>query len=964
MKRHTIIYLLSFLLVLSTAKADDIATLRSFLDNKTDDQAVLHSVYVACLNLTRTGNEEAVPLLTRLLDDERFSTVVRTALVNMPGASDQQQGVTVKALRESLNTLPIEKQLAVIRTLGTLRRIGELVDVIDTTDNDVIREAAFSALAKNYTTEAFAYIVTKQPKPPIGLTSQRIEVKLNLADNLRRIDERRQRDDHTREVALHYQGVVQNADGPDRDAAQLGLLLLRGERGFSALVDSFQKDSDVSFNVILRGVLESKQEDTGKIVLANMSNLSIEQQAALVRNLGARKDSVAIVPQLMELASGDKPELQFAAAYALGEIGDLRAVDTLLLLAGTAVAELAQAATESLQRFQGDEFNNKLIALLDNDDFDLRLTILHLIGMRQIASASNRVKVFFDDPHRTMRSRAYRVFAQSAPATSEDIHFVLEQLKAADEEEKEVLGGVLVLLCRRATEIEKAVEVLKNADVEMSDFYLDCLFALGGEKAAAALAMVAMGTDDALTDKATQLLGRWTTPEVAPYLIDIAEKHPNERYRSRTLRGYLRVIRQMGLPVEQKVEMAEKAFAAAQTDADKEQAKEVLERFQAMVKGTPIFDGKTFDGWEHIGDEKWFRIEDGAIVGGSLEGGNPRNGFISTKKEYGDFTLYIECKAIGQGANGGVQFRSARTPTGGGMVGYQADLTATAQYWGSIYDENRRNRTLIAPPQDLIQRILRPNDWNEYQIVCQGNNVKVYLNGTLTADYTETDANIPAHGFIGLQIQGGATETWYRNIRIEEIGEVEAKGTPIFDGKTFDGWEFRGNEEWFRIEDGAIVGGTFDRPIPRNEFLVSAKEYGDFTLRIECKALGRGCNGGVQFRSFRTPADGNMPNEMIGYQADMTETTNYWGAIYDESRRNRFIAEPPKELIERIFRPNDWNEYEIVCKGNNVKVFLNGELTVDYTEEDATIPVRGFIGLQIHSGPPSETWYRNVWIEE
>jgi len=97
----------------------------------------------------------------------------------------------------------------------------------------------------------------------------------------------------------------------------------------------------------------------------------------------------------------------------------------------------------------------------------------------------------------------------------------------------------------------------------------------------------------------------------------------------------------------------------------------------------------------------------------------------------------------------------------------------------------------------------------------------------------------------------------------------------------------------------------------------------------------------------------------------MTDTAQYWGAIYDESRRNRFIAEPPPGLIERIFRPGDWNEYKIVAKGNNVRLYLNGELTVDYTEMDESIPARGFIGLQIHGGSPfTETWYRNIRIEE
>jgi hypothetical protein len=185
----------------------------------------------------------------------------------------------------------------------------------------------------------------------------------------------------------------------------------------------------------------------------------------------------------------------------------------------------------------------------------------------------------------------------------------------------------------------------------------------------------------------------------------------------------------------------------------------------------------------------------------------------------------------------------------------------------------------------------------------------------------------------------------------------------LFDGKTFNGWEFRDNEKWFRIQDGAIVCGSLSEPIPRNEFITTKKEYGDFTLRVECKVLGKGANGGIQFRSFRHPVDGDMPNEMIGYQADMTDTAQYWGALYDESRRNRFLAAPWHELVV-LFYPNDWNEYEIVCKGNNIKLFLNGQLTVDYTEQDANIPARGYIGLQIHGGPPSEAWYRNIRIEE
>ena len=74
---------------------------------------------------------------------------------------------------------------------------------------------------------------------------------------------------------------------------------------------------------------------------------------------------------------------------------------------------------------------------------------------------------------------------------------------------------------------------------------------------------------------------------------------------------------------------------------------------------------------------------------------------------------------------------------------------------------------------------------------------------------------------------------------------------PLFNGKTFTGWE--GDQKIFRIEDGAIVGGSLKHPVARNEFLATTKEYGDFELRLKFKLLGREANGGVQIRSQRVP---------------------------------------------------------------------------------------------------------------
>src|SRR5437899_11983574 len=71
---------------------------------------------------------------------------------------------------------------------------------------------------------------------------------------------------------------------------------------------------------------------------------------------------------------------------------------------------------------------------------------------------------------------------------------------------------------------------------------------------------------------------------------------------------------------------------------------------------TPLFDGKTLAGWE--GDEKVLRVEDGAIVAGSLKEKVAHNDFLASKEEFGDFELRLKAKLVGKGQNAGVQFRS------------------------------------------------------------------------------------------------------------------------------------------------------------------------------------------------------------------------------------------------------------------------------------------------------------------
>ncbi len=187
-----------------------------------------------------------------------------------------------------------------------------------------------------------------------------------------------------------------------------------------------------------------------------------------------------------------------------------------------------------------------------------------------------------------------------------------------------------------------------------------------------------------------------------------------------------------------------------------------------------------------------------------------------------------------------------------------------------------------------------------------------------------------------------------------------AAPVPLSDGKTFAGWVGDTNKTW-RIEDGAFVGGSLAKMVPRNEFLRTERQFTNFILRLKFKLTGTNgfVNGGVQIRS--QPAT-KPTNEMVGYQCDIGE--GFWGAIYDESRRNKILIKPDAEAVKKALKPNDWNEYSIRARGKNIDTAINRAPMVRYTETDETIPQYGMIGLQVHGNGVTEVQYKDIVIDE
>ena len=187
--------------------------------------------------------------------------------------------------------------------------------------------------------------------------------------------------------------------------------------------------------------------------------------------------------------------------------------------------------------------------------------------------------------------------------------------------------------------------------------------------------------------------------------------------------------------------------------------------------------------------------------------------------------------------------------------------------------------------------------------------------------------------------------------------EIRQGYTLLFNGKTLEGWD--GDPRLWRVEDGAIVGSSEGHAIEQNTFLILERPFSDFVLRLELKL--RNGNSGIQFRSKV------FPDWVVkGYQADASDAgdRSAWGNFYEEKGRGRNVMSTPTEgwlKGKTVVRVGDWNEYEIHAKADHIRLTLNGLVTIDTRDRQAS---DGVIAIQLHSGKPMEVRLRNIRIQE
>ena len=173
-----------------------------------------------------------------------------------------------------------------------------------------------------------------------------------------------------------------------------------------------------------------------------------------------------------------------------------------------------------------------------------------------------------------------------------------------------------------------------------------------------------------------------------------------------------------------------------------------------------LFNGKDLSNWTIHGTEKWY-VEKGKLVCES--GPDKQYGYLSTNKEYKNFTLELKFKQEANG-NSGVFFRSSIEGTK--INGWQVEVAPLNDHTGGIYESYGRGWLIQPKAED--EKWLKSGKWNTLKISVKGDEVTTWLNGHQMV-YLKDEKIGKGTGFIALQIHdGGGIKVRWKKIRIKE----------------------------------------------------------------------------------------------------------------------------------------------------------------------------------------------------
>lgn len=522
---------------------NEVTDLRQAIDSKAPRKTIID----LCKKASLTGNAELAALVEPLLTDPDLSHSARFVLERLyvPEAG--------KALRAALSKT--KDPLLLSGILGSLgKRFEEenipIIAPFLLHDNDeVVRTAAF-ALGKWGTAETADILLNYWQK-------ENARQKKNAATGLLESATLLAKNKNSDKAKSLLNAVWNAKDLPAywRASAAGALLKLDRKDDSSSLVTLLQaialEKDPVIVQVLLPYGRSLKNRDVlNALLISKFDDLAQKTKSSILVFLSETAE-VKVSEFLLAKGFSNDP-MALEALNVLGKTGTAATAEMLFEILGkitkndkTAMTEKINSVFGALAQMKDPKIDLLIKQKLEKSSDQFFVQLLDIAGKRKIHADSIYCKALSHSDPKVIEAAAY---ALGETGSREAIDQLAQSFQNTGEAKSaEIIRSAIRTIVLRQTDKEvtaaQLVTDLKILDGQNKIYFLDLLGELGGDKALASVAEYVMDPNPDRQDNAVRILSSWKDLSAAPYLLQIAQRHPNGKFRNRALKGYIRLIR-------------------------------------------------------------------------------------------------------------------------------------------------------------------------------------------------------------------------------------------------------------------------------------------------------------------------------------------------------------------------------------------------------------------------------------
>lgn len=529
---------------------------------------------IACKLLAIHGSAESVPDLARLLENEQLASWARIALEVIPGPEADA------ALRQATNSITGQLLVGTINSIGVRRDKGavELLAARLQDPDPEVASAAAVALGRIGNPAAAQALRPLVATAPANVRSAVAEGAVLCAERFLA--------EGKREDAIAIYDEVRKADVPRQrivEATRGAILARQPDSGIALLIEQLNSKDPALFQIGLSTAREFPGSAIDKALADELSRTAPERAPLVILAMADRKETVVLSAILNAIGKGPKP-VRLAAIGALGRVGNDSCVPRLLDVGIESDEEIAETAKRALSELPGTSVDKAIVARLPKAEGKMYPLLIELVGQRRISAVPELQKAL-DHSDKSVRSAALKSLGATVPPASLSV-LVDQVVKPRHADDADAAKQALMVASIRMPDREacaaELTTALERSPVPTKTALLQILGAVGGTNALKAVGASAKSSEPELQDAASRLLGEWMTIDAAPVLLDLSKTAPEDKYKVRALRGYIRIARQFIMPIPERMEMCQLALGATRNIGEQKLVLEVLKRYASL----------------------------------------------------------------------------------------------------------------------------------------------------------------------------------------------------------------------------------------------------------------------------------------------------------------------------------------------------------------------------------------------